>query len=199
MLRRQRGVSMIEIAITMALAAILLFAVAPEVTSMLANSRIRSTAESLQQGLQQARNEALRRNREVTFWLTTPNAAGTLDNSCALSSTAAGWVVSLNDPAGKCAVASSSSVDPMLVEKSVGGGLSSGVTLNALQTDNATAATRVVFDGFGRVATATSIARVDLENANSNFRPLRIQITRGGGVRLCEPRVSDTSDPRRCT
>ena len=117
----------------------------------------------------------------------------------ALSSTAAGWVVSLNDPAGKCAVASSSSVDPMLVEKSVGGGLSSGVTLNALQTDNATAATRVVFDGFGRVATATSIARVDLENANSNFRPLRIQITRGGGVRLCEPRVSDTSDPRRCT
>ena len=192
---------MIEIAITMALAAILLFAVAPEVTSMVANSRVRSSAESLQQGLQQARNEALRRNREVTFWLTTTNAASTLDNTCALSSTARGWVVSLNDPAGKCAVASSDAVDPMLVEKAVGGGIGSNVAVNALQADGATAATQVVFDGFGRVSTATSIARLDLDNANSNnnFRPLRIQITRGGSVRLCEPRVSDTADPRRCT
>lgn len=201
MLKRQRGVSMIEIAITMALAAILLFAVAPEVTSMIANSRIRSSAESLQQGLQQARNEALRRNRDVTFWLATPNATSTLDDSCALSSTARGWVVSLNDPAGKCATASSNTVDPMLVEKAVGGSISSNVAVSALQADGATAATQVVFDGFGRVSTATSIARVDLDNANSNnnFRPLRIQITRGGSVRLCEPRVSASTDPRRCT
>lgn len=192
---------MIEIAITMALAAVLLFAVAPEVTSMVANSRIRSTAESLQQGLQAARNEALRRNRDVTFWLTTTNTAGTLDNTCALSSTARGWVVSLNDPAGSCAAASSNSAAPFLLEKAVGGASSSNVTVSALQTDNATAATQIVFDGFGRVSNATFIARVDLNNASSgnNFRPLRIQVTRGGSVRLCEPRVSDTTDPRRCT
>jgi type IV fimbrial biogenesis protein FimT len=192
---------MIEIAITMALVAVLLFAVAPEVTSMVANSRIRSTAESLQQGLQTARNEALRRNRDVTLWLTTTNATGTLDNTCALSSTARGWVVSLDDPAGNCAAASSTTAAPFLVEKAVGGGTSSNVTVTALQTDNATAATRIVFDGFGRVSNATFIARVDLDNASSsnNFRPLRIRITRGGSVRLCEPRVTDTNDPRRCT
>lgn len=196
----QRGVSMIEVAITMALAAVLLFAVAPEVTAMMANSRIRSSAESLQQGLQSARNEALKRNQVVTLWLTTPNASNTLDNSCALSASARAWVVSVNDPAGKCATASSATADPMLVEKSVGGATATSVVVAALQSDNATAATSVAFDGFGRVTAGTAIARIDLDHASAgnNFRPLRIVIANGGSVRLCEPRVSDANDPRRC-
>lgn len=198
--QRQRGVSMIEVAITMALAAILLFSVAPEVTTMIANSRIRSSAESLQQGLQRARNEALRRNQQVTFWLVAPNAASNLDNTCTLSSSAGGWVVSINNPSGKCAAASTDSVDPMLIEKAVGGTTGSGVAVSALQSDGTTAATSVVFDGFGRVPTTTAIASIDLDytNASNNFRPLRIQVTRGGAVRLCEPRVTATNDPRRC-
>ena len=196
----QRGMSMIELAITMALGAVLLFAVVPDVTSMVANSRIRSTAESLQQGLQRARNEALRRNQDVTFWLTTANASSSLDNTCALSASALAWVVSINDPAGKCAAAGSDTADPLLVEKSVGGATGSSVTLSALQADAVTAATQVVFDGFGRVPAATSIARIDLDNASggNNFRPLRIEVTRGGSVRLCEPRAA-AGDPRRCS
>lgn len=197
----QRGVSMIEIAITMALAAVLLFAVAPEVTSMVANSRVRSSAESLLQGLARARNEALRRNQDVRFWLTTPNASTNLDNTCALSASAGGWVVSINDPTGKCAAASSETTDPLLIEKAVGGSTGTSVTVAALQSDGATTATTVAFDGFGRVPAATAIARIDLTYAGnaSNSRPLRIQITRGGNVRLCEPRVTDTTDPRRCS
>lgn len=190
---------MIELATTMALAVILLFGVAPEVTTMIANSRIRSGAESLQQGLQRARNEALRRNREVTFWLTTANATGNLGNDCALSASARTWVVSINDPTGKCDAVPAGTTDPILIEKSVGGA-SGNISLSALQADGTTAATSVAFDGFGRVSTATSIASIDLDNASSgdNFRPLRIQITRGGSLRLCEPRVTASSDPRHC-
>ncbi len=197
---RERGVSMIEIAITMALAAILLFAVTPEITTMIANSRIRSASESYLQGLQRARNEALRRNETVTFWLATPNASGNMDNTCALSASSRAWVVSLNDPTSLCAAASSETANPRLIEKAVGGATAGSVTAAALQSDNATAATSVAFDGFGRVTTATAIARIDLDNASAgnNFRPLRIQITRGGSMRLCEPRVTSTSDPRRC-
>ena len=88
----------------------------------------------------------------------------------------------------------------MLVEKSVGGATATSVVVAALQSDNATASTSVAFDGFGRVTAGTAIARIDLDHASAgnNFRPLRIVIANGGSVRLCEPRVSDANDPRRC-
>jgi type IV fimbrial biogenesis protein FimT len=50
------------------------------------------------------------------------------------------------------------------------------------------------------VTTATAISTIDLNNvtAGNNFRALRIQIGRGGSLRLCEPNVTDATDPRRC-
>jgi type IV fimbrial biogenesis protein FimT len=196
----QRGFSMIEIAISLTLVALLLFAVMPDVTAMAANNRIRSGAESYLQGMQRARNEALRSNQVVTFWLTTPNASGVLDNTCALDSGARAWVVSVNDPSTKCATASSATADPMIFERAVGASTAGTVTVSALQSDGTTAATSVAFDGFGRVTAGTAISTIDLNNATTgnNFRPLRIQVARGGSVRLCEPRVTDTTDPRRC-
>lgn len=196
----QRGFSMIEIAITLTIVALLLFAVMPDVVAMSANSRIRSSAESYLQGIQRARNEALRSNQVVTFWLATPNVSGVLDNTCALAASARAWVVSVNSPAGKCATASSATTDPMIVERAVGASTGGSVTVAALQPDGATAASSVAFDGFGRVTSATAISTIDLDNAatGNNFRPLRIQIARGGSLRLCEPRVTDVSDPRRC-
>lgn len=198
--RRQRGFTLVELAITLALLAILLFAVAPEVRSMIANSRVRSSVESLQAGLQRARNEALRRNEQVTFWLVTTNASNTLDNSCALASTATAWAVGRNDPAGKCVTANSETLDPLLIEKSIGGVATTGVAISAFEADGTTAADRVAFDGFGRVVTGSPIAMINLDNASSgdDFRPLRLQLSRNGSVRLCEPRVTDVNDPRRC-
>lgn len=195
---RQRGFSMIEIAITMALAAILLFTVAPSVSSMIANSRVRSSAESVQQGLQRARNEALRRNQDVSLWFVTTNASGNLDNSCALSATANAWVVSINDPSGACAASSSDTVAPMVVEKSNSGAVNDNVVVTAWQSGGGTASTNVTFDGFGRVTSATAVARINVNPASAGFRSLRIQLSRGGSLRLCEPAVTDTSDPRIC-
>ena len=197
---RARGFTLIEIAITLALTAILLFAVTPEITSMIANSRVRSSAESLQGGLQRARNEALRRNEQVTFWLVTTNVSNTLDNSCALSSNATAWAVGRNDPTGKCVAASSETLDPLFIEKSIGGVASAGVAVTAFEADGTTAADRVAFDGFGRVVNASPIAMINLDNASSgnDFRPLRLQLSRNGSVRLCEPRATDANDPRRC-
>jgi type IV fimbrial biogenesis protein FimT len=191
---------MIEIAVVMSLAAILLFAVMPNLTAAIGNQRIRSGSESLMQGLQRARNEALKMNRPVSLWLATANGGGELDNTCALSATARTWIVSLNDPAGKCAAAHSLANDPMIIERSVTGSTSGIVTVSALQSDGATAASSITFDGFGRVTAATAIATIDLDHATSSndHRRLRIEVSRGGSVRLCEPSVSAADDPRRC-
>jgi type IV fimbrial biogenesis protein FimT len=196
----QRGVSMIEVAVVMALTAILLFSVMPSVTAAIANQRIRSSAESLMQGLQRARGEALKMNRPVSLWLATPNASGDLDNTCALAAAARAWVVSLNDPAGKCAALTSLVNDPMIIERAVAGSTAGNVSVTALQSDDATAASSVTFDGFGRVTTATAIATIGLNHISpgNDYRRLRIEVDRGGGVRLCEPGVTAADDPRVC-
>jgi type IV fimbrial biogenesis protein FimT len=199
-LRFQRGVTMIEIAVVMTLMAVLLFTVLPSVTAAVANQRTRSSAESLMQGLMRARAEALKANRPVSLWLTTTTASGDLDNGCALAASARAWVVSINDPAGKCAAANSLTTDPMILERAVAGSTAANVTVAALQSDGATAANSVTFDGFGRVTAATAISTIDLDHASpgNDYRPLRIEVGRGGSVRLCEPRVTNTDDPRRC-
>ncbi len=198
-LLRRRGFSMIEVAITMALVAILLFTVMPDVTAMVANNRIRAAAESYMQGLQRARNDALRTNQNVTFWLTTPNASGVLDNTCALSSSARGWVVSVANPTSQCAAASGASA-PQISERAVGGATGGNVVVLAVQSDGSTAATSATFDGFGRVSGASQLQTVCLRNATAgnNFRPLRIEVLPGGVIRLCEPRVTNANDPRIC-
>jgi type IV fimbrial biogenesis protein FimT len=196
----RRGLTLIEVVVVLALLAILAFAVGPNVVSAVGNQRIRGSSESLMQGLQRARNEALKMNRPVSLWLVTPNGSGALDNTCALAATARSWVVSLNDPAGKCAAANGLTVDPMIIERPVSGSTAGTVAIAALQSDGSTAATSVTFDGFGRVTAATAIATIDLDLAtpSNDYRRLRIEVGRGGSVRLCEPAITATDDPRRC-
>jgi type IV fimbrial biogenesis protein FimT len=104
-----------------------------------------------------ARTEALRRNTEVRFQLTS-----TVDNSCALSTTLPNWVVNIgtnatNDPSGKCGNAllgpttqwnSGVSVRPFLVQT---------YNANTVATKNVVAAIStatnsiIVFNSLGQV------------------------------------------------
>lgn len=197
---RQRGITLIEVVITIALAAILLFTVAPSVSSMITNGRLRSSAESVQQGIQRARNEALKRNQDVSLWFVTTDAAGNLDNGCALSAASKAWVVSIDNPAGACAASVSDTVAPRVLEKSAGNAAGTNVTLTAFQVDGVTPSSSVMFDGFGRVTSGTAVGRINLSSAvgGEDLRAMRILLSRGGSLRTCEPGVSDTSDPRYC-
>src|SRR5690606_30371906 len=96
-MRRAQGISMIEVVVAMAILAILMTAAAPSLGDWMSRTRMRNAAESVHNGLNQARMEAVRRNRAVGFYL-----VSSLDDDCQLSRTGPAWVVSATSPAGKC-------------------------------------------------------------------------------------------------
>src|SRR5450830_1341836 len=73
-MRLQRGVTLIELSITIAIAAILIALAVPSFKIMLANAQIRTAAQALHDGLQLARVEAIRRNERVIFTKGTQSA-----------------------------------------------------------------------------------------------------------------------------
>lgn len=205
--RQQRGFTMVEVAVTMTVMALLLAAAVPSVAGWLRNTRVRNAADAVHLGLQRARTEALRRNVNVTFWLVSGADERIVDNNCALSSAAGSWVISLTNPAGKCATAPSPTAAPGIVETHAAGDGGSGVTVLA-QTSAAAAANCVRFNGFGQVVDAATlpadtcrspsqIATVDVTHASGGARRLRVVVSGGGGVRMCDLDVAAT-DPRAC-
>jgi type IV fimbrial biogenesis protein FimT len=194
------GFTLIELAVTLAVFGLLLAIVAPAAGNWLANMQIRAAAESIQTGLQKARMEAVRRNQPIRFSLVSTSDSAIMDNSCALSSSSASWTISVNSPAGKCGNALSNTADPMLVEPYAAGANARRLRVSATEANGTTAAHSVVFDGFGRILGANALARVDIDNAvaGNDFRPLRVVISDGGSIRMCEPRVSTSTDPRVC-
>lgn len=198
--RRERGFSLIEVVVTMAVLALILFAAVPSIGAWMDNTRIRNVADSLQNGLQMARGEAVRRNEEVSFWLVGLDNPGILANTCTLSASSASWAISVFSPASHCADAPSTVSSPKLVVARAAGADASRVTVSSLRADGSTAAMSVTFNGFGRVTNADAIARIDIGGsaADANHRGLRVAISAAGQVRMCDPNVSDNTDPRKC-
>jgi type IV fimbrial biogenesis protein FimT len=193
----QRGVTLIELAISLAVLAVVLSTAVPGISDWIDNTRIRAAAQSLRDGIETARNEAVRRNESVSFWL-----VSSPDSSCAPSGSSMHWVVSIDSPVGKCGAAPSPTAAPRIVMGRDAGSDASKLRVTALQSDGASAGTTLTFNGFGRpVQGATSqIGQIDLTGklSGTSYRALRITVSGGGQVRVCDPRVVDATDPRKC-
>ena len=110
-----RGVSLIELMVGIAVFSVALMLGIPTFGEWIANAQIRSTGESLQNGLNFARAEAVRRNTIVRFQLTS-----TLDNNCTLSTTGKSWVVNMSQsvaPTQLCAASVSDASTPFLIQQ----------------------------------------------------------------------------------
>ncbi|MFW9616238.1 GspH/FimT family pseudopilin [Aquabacterium sp.] len=197
---KQRGFTLIEALVVVTIVTILALAAAPNLSTWLDNIRIRNASNAIQEGLQVARAEAIKRNQNITFWLVSSNAANQLDDACALSNTSGSWVVSVSDPTSHCASAPSTVSAPRLVASRSIGDSGAQVVVKAVQSDGATGATSVTFNGFGRVSNSAPIGRIDITGQDSgiSYRNLRIAISPVGQIRVCDPSVSSSTDPRKC-
>lgn len=178
----QSGFTIVELMVTVAIVAILLAVGAPAMGTFIRNTEIRTASESMLAGLNLARTEALRRNTRVSLWLVTNTAA-----DCARSSTGKSWVVSIDDPAGRCNAVSSVTNAPRLVQSRNGSDGSPGVNVAATSSC-------ITFNGFGRVEStcpdgASPITSISFVSATSpaSTRDLQVRITSGGAARLCDP------------
>ncbi len=202
-LRRQHGVSLIELMVVVTIAGIALAVAIPSFGNWLAGTRVRSTAEGLLAGLQYAKSEATSRNTQVRFQLT-----DTLDASCQLSTTGLNWVVDLVDAdasadlvTNACNAAPDDSTAPSMLMKranEVGNGTNVVASVN-----------QVVFNGLGRqvvVAPATTTSTVTINISSTAgacaadggpITCLRLLVSPAGQIRMCNPKLA-SSDPQGC-
>ncbi len=198
---------MIELMVGIAIVAILFSLASPSLSSWLQNSQIRSAADAIQSGLMLARAESVRRNTTVRFQLTS-----TLDSSCALSTSGTNWVVSLADPTGACGNPSADPGDPNPPAPAI-----IQVRASAQGSRNALVAagqSSIVFNGLGRLTPIpppgavppNGDIHIDVSNdliggpcakLGGPMRCLRVVITPGGQVRMCDP-MFVSPDPQGC-
>jgi type IV fimbrial biogenesis protein FimT len=191
--KQQRGFTLIEAVVVITIAGLMLAAALPSAGAWIRNSRIRTAAESISNGLMQARNEAVRRNQSVSFYLVSDADAVSMTDACALSATSSAWVISLSSPAGRCGT----DLATFVAVRPVGDG-ANGLNLAAVDS-TAAPATTVTFNGFGQIANASPITCVKVRNPSyADTRPLLIAVNPGGQVRMCDPAVTDANDPRKC-
>lgn len=189
---RARGFSLVELLVVVAVLALVVMLGLPNISAWLQNTQIRNAAEASISGLQLARAEALRRNRLVRFTLVDSLAAG-----CNPSAAGSNWIVSQADPTANCGVDPSDTVDPFIVQKRSGQEGSPNVVLAA-------SASSVVFNGLGSVVGGA--LQIDFSNpgggtcqtAAGPMRCLRVVVSSSGSVRMCDPAVTDATDPRAC-
>ena len=192
-LKPARGFTLVEMMIGLALLAILITMAAPSFSLWIRNMGIRATAESLLSGLQLARAEALKRNAATRFQL-----MSTLDGGCTLSANGPHWVVSHDDAVGLCGAAPSDTDEPRIVRRydaSQAGGR---------QTRISAGQSLFTFNGLGRLTSPSANILVSgsegqgaCASEGGGARCLRIEVSAGGDVRLCDPALPNT-DPQGC-
>ncbi len=188
-----RGFTLVELAVTITLLAILLAMAGPSFATWIRNAQVRTVSDALQNGLRLAQAEAVRRHRQVVFFRT--NEA-TCTAATAADAAGAFWVVrSLPLVAGDAVEA---------VQCGALADTSAGVVIAG--------ATALCFNAGGRqvanpdpgvggdacVLDASGLSTFDLSSANAD-RPLRVLVTLAGNVRLCDPaKTLSATDPDGC-
>ncbi len=174
-LRRQRGLTLIELMVTVTVLVIILLFSAPLFTTWNANTRIRSAAESLQNGLRLAQSTALSTNSSVTLRLTEDAEP---DADSGESDTGLNWV--LLDAAG----------DVVQVK---GGESLTNVTMTTESPDDFDG--EIVFLNLGQnnLPGPASFAF----SATGADKALKVIITPGSRVRMCDDARAG-GDPQAC-
>jgi type IV fimbrial biogenesis protein FimT len=187
--RACRGVNIIELMIAIAIMSVMVMLGLPTMTEYLRNSSVRAAAETILNGTQLARSEAIRRNSAVEFVLiaVAPSVANV---SAALSNAGPHWMVRVFQTAGVYTAADF-----------IQGGDTFSTPNVLINADTAS----FNFGGLGRTnLPGDNVIRVtypsggDCVNAGGTVRCLNIVVKIGGQIRMCDPAVTTVGDTRAC-
>ncbi|SDJ04665.1 GspH/FimT family pseudopilin [Variovorax sp. OV700] len=189
--RAARGFTLIEMMVTVVLLSILMALAFPAMSEWVRNSRIRTVADALQNGLRLAQTEALRRSRQTVFSLTADtNPADGLTAAV----NGANWSVNFV---------------PLLTGEETAATFIEGGGLTGLAPDvRITGPATLCFNSLGRVvdnpapgtgvACSASAAAYNITIPNAD-RPMRVLVALGGQVRLCDPaKTLSNTNPDGC-
>jgi type IV fimbrial biogenesis protein FimT len=194
MLKRQSGMNIIELMVTVAIIGLVMALAGPSAITWLQNTQLRNAAESVLSGIQNARTEALKRNTFVAFRLTDANSTA--------------WNVCVYDVVSdSCSGGANAQVNQKSASE---GSLNARAGTDTTQSDSDTPLaagsnlpSQVVFDSFGRLAATApnNIRRVDMRNivlSAVEERRLVIYIALSGQVRMCDPKLALVNNPQGC-
>jgi type IV fimbrial biogenesis protein FimT len=179
--RAARGFTLIELMVTVVLLGVLMALAFPAMSEWMRNSRIRTVADALQNGLRLAQTEALRRSRQTVFSLTADTNPA--DGLTAVAN-GANWSVNF------VPLLTGESTDPTFIE----GGTMTGLAPDVRVTGPAT----LCFNSLGRVVdnptpgtgvacnAAAAAYNITIPDVDS-VRAMRVLVALGGQVRLCDP------------
>jgi type IV fimbrial biogenesis protein FimT len=187
------GFTLIELMITIAIFSITLTFGMSSYRTWVQNTQIRNVAESIQNGFQKARAEAVKRNGSVEFVLGyDPNPPHLVTNPL--------WKIQLPGNTSPCLPPSTT----LLECANTGGAKNVTVATTPIATTPPDAMT-ITFNNLGMVTAnanaSATLAQVDLDSTVSaaDLRNLTVTIGLGGNARVCDPNLSASStDPRRC-
>jgi type IV fimbrial biogenesis protein FimT len=173
-----RGFTLIELLVTLAIAAILASLAVPTFHAMLVNARLRTAAESLQNGITLARAQAVQLNTLVELTLTDTG----------------GWTIARTDNNDEFMQQSGNRerADGLTVTVTPDG--ANKVTFTAL---GQVLAQNVTGEALDPINTLDVTAGNEGDQNNDNIKPLRIQVSSSGASRLCDPAVGAGS-PKAC-
>lgn len=181
------GVTLIELLIGISLVALLLSFAMPSYQQWIQNLQIRTAAESIQNGLQLARTEAIRRNAAVSLTLTSATRVSDWTVGCvAATADCLASIQSRNGGEGSA-------------NARIGTDIAGAAFATAITT---VAAPAITFNSFGRVSSPVlggNNFRIDVTNAVlASARRLSVVVSPGGQIRLCDPALSLASNPQGC-
>ncbi len=197
----QHGVTLIELMVGIAVLSIVLAVGMPMFGLWVQNSQVRAAAESIQNGLQIARTEAIRRNTNVRFTLTSAEGLVQWNVGCVtVRGNCPATIQQRNAAEGganaRAGVDSYVQTDPSDPDTApnYSAALTAGAGLGGVDVG-------VTFNALGLVTNSgTDIARVDVLNSSSaDARRLVITIGAGGQTRMCDPALTLANNPQGCS
>ena len=181
--KQPRGFTLLEMMVGLTIVGMMLIAGLPSFTTFLRNAEIRSTSESISNGLRLARSEASRLNRPVSFTL---SGGGNPD-----------WTINIFNP-----------VTGLLLQPALQSYSRFEVGRSSRVVTTPGNAVAVTFNGLGRIISPSPIATPNLQQIDiasvvtGEAKTLRVFVDDLHGVRVCDPdpalRIMTPPDARAC-